>query len=82
MAYKKLEKGSEEWQFFKDYYEFRQKYYEADNSEEWFEKLIHAADQFYEKYKNVSFAEYVKQLILAHISDVDRRTRKNIGKNG
>ena len=39
MAYKKLEKGSEEWQFFKDYYEFRQKYYEADNSEEWFEKL-------------------------------------------
>ena len=45
MAYKKLEKGSEEWQFFKDYYEFRQKYYEADNSEEWFEKLIHAADQ-------------------------------------
>ena len=40
MAYKKLEKGSEEWQFFKDYYEFRQKYYEADNSEEWFEKLM------------------------------------------
>ena len=79
---KRLEKGSDEWLFFQDYYKFRQQYYEADNNEEWFEKLIQSADRLYKKYKNVSFAEYANQLILAHISDVDRRTRKNIGKNG
>lgn len=79
---KRLEKGSDEWLFFQDYYKFRQQYYEADNNEEWFEKLIQSADRLYKKYKNVPFAEYAKQLILAHISDVDRRTRKNIGKNG
>lgn len=31
MASKKFEKGSEEWQFFNDYYKFRQQFYEADN---------------------------------------------------
>lgn len=35
---KRLEKGSDEWLFFQDYYKFRQQYYEADNNEEWFEK--------------------------------------------
>lgn len=79
---KRLEKGSDEWLFFQDYYKFRQQYYEADNNEKWFEKLIQSADRLYKKYKNVPFSEYAKQLILAHINDVDRRARENIGKNG
>ena len=33
MASKKFEKGSEEWQFFNDYYRFRQKFYESDNED-------------------------------------------------
>ena len=64
---KRLEKGSDEWLFFQDYYKF--------------EKLIQSADRLYKKYKNVPFSEYAKQLILAHINDVDRRARENIGKN-
>lgn len=80
MAEKKFEKGSEEWQFFQDYWKFRQKYYEADNEDEWFETLHREADKFYKKYKETLLKEYAKELILTHMSDVDRRYRNKNGK--
>ncbi len=73
MAEKKLEKGSDEWMFFQDYFRFRQKYYEADNKDEWFEGLIKAADILFKKYKETHFSEYAKKLIIAHMDDVERR---------
>lgn len=76
MASKKFEKGSEEWQFFNDYYSFRQKFYEADNEDTFFEELTAQANKLYEKYKKTEIAEYAKRLIMAHLDDVDRRCRK------
>ncbi len=76
MAGKKIEKGSEEWQFFQDYYGFRQKYYEADSEDEWFEKLTKEVDRIFNKYKGTEIEIFVKNLLMAHVDDVDRRSRK------
>lgn len=77
MASKKLEKGSEEWQFFQDFWRFRQKYYDPEKSDEWFEEVVAESTRLYAKYQNTDFKEFAKALIIAHMNDVDRRcTRK------
>lgn len=73
MASKKLEKGSAEWQFFQDFWRFRQEYYEPEEDDEWFEKLVNNATLLYEKYKNSDFKEFALKLIIAHVEDIDRR---------
>lgn len=73
MATKKFEKGSEEWQFFNDYYKFRQQFYEADNNEEWFQGMVNAGDELISKYANTSIDKYVQSLVLSHLEDVELR---------
>lgn len=77
MAGKKIEKGSEEWQFFNDYYKFRQQYYEADDGEEWFEKMMEIGEMLIEKYADTNISEYAKNLVFSHFEDVERRYRAN-----
>ena len=77
MAGKKFEKGSEEWQFFNDYYKFRQQYYEADDGEEWFEKMMEIGEMLIEKYADTNISEYAKNLVFSHFEDVERRYRAN-----
>lgn len=72
--YKKFEKGSEEWQFFMDYWQFRQKYYAADN-EDWFLECMNAGEEIMEKYVNTAQAKFVQSLIFSHFEDVERRWR-------
>ena len=76
MASKKFEKGSEEWQFFNDYYKFRQQYYEADNEEQWFEELVHVGEEIIEKYHNTEIAKFVQSLVFSHFEDVEMRWKK------
>lgn len=73
MAGRKFEKGSEEWQFFNDYYKFRQQYYEADDDEEWFEKMMEIGEMLIEKYTGTNISEYAKNLVFSHFEDVERR---------
>lgn len=77
MASKKFEKGSEEWQFFNDYYKFRQQFYEADNGEEWFEKMVESGTKLCQKYQNTNIAKYVQKLVLAHMDDAEERYRRS-----
>lgn len=76
MADKKIETGSEEWQFFNDYYKFRQQYYEADNGEEWFEEMVHAGEKIIGKYHSTDFAKFAQNLVLSHFEDVETRWKK------
>lgn len=76
MASKKFEKGSEEWQFFQDFWKFRQQYYEADNGDDWFEELMHAGEQIIEKYYNTEFAKFAQSLVFSHFEDVETRWKK------
>ena len=76
MASKKFEKGSEEWQFFNDYYKFRQQYYEADNGEKWFEEMVRVGEKIIEKYHNTETAKFVQSLMFSHFEDVEMRWKK------
>ena len=40
MASKKFEKGSEEYEFFKDFYNFMQKYWIPEEEDEWWEEVV------------------------------------------
>lgn len=76
MASKKFDKGSEEWQFFQEFWKFRQQYYEADNGEDWFEEMMRAGEAIIEKYYNTEFAKFVQSLIFSHFEDVETRWKK------
>lgn len=73
MAGKKLEKGSEEWQFFQDFWKFRGQYYIADNAEDWFNEMMKVGEKLIGKYQNTDFAKFAQRLVLAHFEDVERR---------
>lgn len=73
MASKKFEKGSEEWQFFQDFWRLRQQYYEADNGDDWFEELMHTGEIIIEKYHNTEFAKFAQNLVFSHFEDVEMR---------
>ena len=71
MASKKFEKGSEEWQLFKDFYILCQELWEPEQTDGYWEDVKKQADVFYKKY-NTSFA---KALAVALVEDLDRRCR-------
>lgn len=79
MASKKLEKGSADWQFFQDFWKFRQEYYEPEEKDEWFDELIKVAELLRKKYENTEVKVLAKDLIVAHLEDVDRRSRNEQG---
>lgn len=80
MAETKFEKGSEEWQFFQDFWRFRQQYYEVDNGDDWFEEMMHAGEQIIEKYNKTQFAKFVQNLVFSHFEDVQIRWERKCGK--
>lgn len=65
MASKKFEKGSEEWQFFNDYYKFRQQFYEADNEDEWFQGMMEAREMLIKNMHGQIYQNMFKVLYLA-----------------
>ena len=61
MAEKKLEKGSPEWQFFMDFWKFRQKYHDSDGEpEDWYTELMNAGESIIKKYENTYFSGMAK----------------------
>ena len=53
MASAKIEKGSEEWQVFMDYWQFIQKYYSPDNDDSWWDEVVKAGESLINKYKGM-----------------------------
>lgn len=72
MKAKQIKKGSDEAQFFNEYLVFRQKYYECENQDD-FEILVAQADELTKKYENCDFGKYARQIVLAHLEDVEVR---------
>lgn len=68
---RRLGKGTEEFQFFTDYWQFRQKYYEADNDEDWFLEMMNAGESLMLKYSETDFAKYARQLVFSHFEFVE-----------
>lgn len=68
---KRFGKGSEEFTMFTDYWQFVQKYYIPEPQDEWWEEFDREANKLAEKYGKT---QYIRDLILAHVNDVERRS--------
>ena len=66
----KFGKETKEWGMFVDYWQFVQKYYIPEPQDKWWKELISEADKLARKYGNT---QYIRDLVLAHIHDVERR---------
>ena len=72
MAVKMFAKGTEEWMMFKDYYELCQKYFEPENTVEYWSALIAEFSMFNEKYKS----EFATQLCIALFNTMEYKFEK------
>ena len=70
----KIEKSSAEFEFFKELYVFRQEYYSPSTDEE-YEILTKRVTELNKKYENEPFYEFVKGVLLAHLNDVNERSK-------
>ena len=62
MAEQKFAKGTDEWLMFMDYWNLCQKYWQVESADSYWDSLINATNEFYEKYKHIELA---KKLALA-----------------
>lgn len=74
MAYCKIEKGTELFQMFQDYWKLMQENWKIEDSEEYWQKVILDVDKFYYKY-NTQFA---LQLAFAYLNELDRRYKERL----
>lgn len=52
-------KGTEEFTYFGDMYNYRKEFWEIEPTDEWWERFMKAGEKLIEKYKNTYFAELV-----------------------
>lgn len=77
MAERKIERGSEEWQFFKEFWIFREKYHDPYGEQEgWYEELTRAGERIIEKYENTDFAKFARDLVFSHFEDIQMKCKK------
>ncbi len=81
MASKKIEKGSEEWQVFMDYWQFIQKYYSPDRTDSWWDEVVKTGEKLIEKYKGMEIEERARQLVLSHFAWLEITYGKEKTKN-
>ena len=78
MASKQLEKGSEEWMFFMDFWKFHQDYYKADNCDDWYVEMMNAGEELIEKYSKTEFSYFARGLVFEHFAEVERKARNEV----
>lgn len=69
MALVRLQKGSEEFEMFRDYWNMLEGNWGIENAEEYWEKVVNDTDSFYQKYKT----EFAKELAVAYLNELERR---------
>ena len=76
MAFKKFDKGSDEFSLFADFWAFCQKYWivEAD-SEEYWESMTNDGNSLIKKYKGILFARYMVNAFVSYADSVAKSQR-------
>lgn len=76
-----LEKGTDEYMLFIDFWNLCKKYWVLNDTDEWWDAVIRDVNSFYEKYKNTgsrTFAVKVGTALIMHLEsqkvDANRRT--------
>ncbi len=70
-----LEKGTEEWMFWSDFFQFCKKYWEIPESEEYWDKLAKEANELYDKYET----NYANKFIISFL-ELKNEEYKNMNK--
>ena len=72
MAEVKFTKGSEEWQMFMDYWALCQKYWEPEETDEWWEEALHEIDVFAKKHE---LSVFVRGLCMALVNELELKAK-------
>ena len=67
----KLQKGTEEFEMFRDYWKMLEENWGVEDSEAYWNKVIEDTDAFYRKYET----EFSKALALALINELERKEK-------
>ncbi len=67
----KLQKGTEEFEMFRDYWKILEENWGIEDSEAYWEKVIRDTGAFYAKYKT----EFSKELTLALLNELERKAK-------
>ena len=70
---KRLDKTTIEFQMFADYWKIVQDFYEPEDDESYWSKLIKETNEFYNKYKT----DFAKALIMAFDNEIERKWKEN-----
>lgn len=68
MSEAKFAKGSEEWQMFMDYWELCKKYWEPEESDEWWDEALKEVDKLAKKYGSTVF---IRGLCMALVNELE-----------
>lgn len=69
-----LEKGTKEWQMFGDFFQLCKKYWDVEETDEYWENLIKDNNNFYNKYKDITLSE---KLAIAFSETQEEIMKKN-----
>lgn len=69
-----LEKGTKEWQMFGDFFQLCKKYWDVEETDEYWENLINDNNDFYNKYKDITLSE---KLAIAFSETQEEIMKKN-----
>ncbi len=68
-------KTSPEWQMFRDFWNYCQKYWTPEENDEYWDELINAGDAFCKKYGNSIFP---RKLIMAFIEKLEEESKRRM----
>ena len=78
MASAKIEKGSEEWMLFMDFWKFHQDYEKADHCDDWYAEMMNEEEKLIEKYSKTEFSDFARGLVFEHFAEVERKARNEV----
>lgn len=73
MASCQIRKGSDQATFFSEFLLFRQKYYNGENKDSFWEEIVAEGKKITDKYSNTEFGDFARTIVLDHIADVEIR---------
>ena len=73
MASVKFPKGSEEWTMFMDFWGLCQKYWQPEESDEWWDEALGAWNDFARKYGNDGFPRGLAMALVRKLEEDGRR---------
>lgn len=79
MASKRFEKGSEEWKLFTEFWKICQQFWEPEDDDGYWEQVINATDDFYNKYK-ANNEIFSKKITLALVGTLEEKLKQKKDK--